>query len=274
MKFKNSSMSGIDELFASLNEKRPLIHCITNPISITKCANAILALGARPMMAEHPAEAPVITKTAAALMINFGSLTETRETSMRLSLEAAKGAGVKVCLDVCGAACLENRRSLALSFIKEFQPEIVKGNYSEIMALMRSDYSCSGVDSDGTITEEEMMTVSPELADMYGVTVLASGKTDIIADSGRICLVKNGTEQLAQVVGTGCMQGAIAATFLSQRSGFEAAADAAMVLGICGELARTRGWLGSFDVRVMNMLSSITPKIIRKKADIVYVARD
>lgn len=272
MRDSEKKVTGIDELFASLKEKRPLIHCITNPISITKCANAILALGARPMMAEHPAEAPVITETAGALMLNFGNLTETRVTSMRLSLEAAKRAGVKVCLDVCGAACLENRRSLAISFIKEFSPEIVKGNYSEIMALMRPDYSCSGVDSDGTITEEEMMTVAPELADMYGVTVLASGKTDVIADSNRICLVKNGTEQLAQVVGTGCMQGAIAATFLSERSGFEAAADAALVLGICGELARTRGWLGSFDVRLMNMLSSITPKIIRKKADIVYVA--
>lgn len=267
------SVTGIDELFAALREKRPLIHCITNPISITKCANAILALGARPMMAEHPAEAPIITGTAGALMINFGNLTEVREKSMRLSLEAAKQAGVKVCLDVCGAACLENRRSLARLFIKEFSPEIVKGNYSEIMALMRSDYSCSGVDSDGKITEEAMLNIAPALADMYGVTVLASGKTDIITNSSMICLVKNGTEQLSQVVGTGCMQGAIAATFLSQRSGFEAAVDAAIVLGICGERARTRGWMGSFDVRLLNMLSSITPKIIRKKADIVYVTR-
>jgi len=273
MSGSNNSTSGIGELFAALNEKRPLIHCITNPISITKCANAILALGARPMMAEHPEEAPVITRTAGALMINFGNLTEARVTSMKLSLEAAKQAGVKVCLDVCGAACLENRRSLALSFIKEFSPEIVKGNYSEIMALSQSDYSSSGVDSDGKITEEEMISVAPSLAAMYGVTVLASGKTDIIADSGRICLVRNGNEQLSRVVGTGCMQGAIAATFLSQRSGFEAATDAALVLGICGERARTRGWLGSFDVRVMNELSSITPKIIRKRADIVYIEK-
>ncbi len=269
----NKNTSGIGELFEALKEKRPLIHCITNPISINKCANAILALNGRPMMAEHPAEAPVITKTAGAVMLNFGNLTDTRVTSMRLSLEAAKQAGVKVCLDVCGAACLENRRSLALSFIKEFSPEIVKGNYSEIMALLRPDYSCSGVDSDGKISEEEMMKLAPELADMYAVTVLASGKTDIIADLRRICLVKNGTEQLSRVVGTGCMQGAIAATFLSQRSGFEAAADAALVLGICGERAKTRGWLGSFDVRLINELSSVTPKIIRKKADIVYLER-
>ena len=267
-----SKSSGMEELFTNLKEKRPLIHCITNPISINQCANAILALGARPMMAEHPLEAPVITRTAGALMLNLGNLTDTRVTSMRLSLEAAKEEGVNICLDVCGAACLENRRTLSYELIKEFAPDIVKGNYSEIMALARGDYSSSGVDADGRLGEEEVLKIVPELADSFGVTILASGKTDIISDGTRTCLVKNGTPQLSEVVGTGCMQGAIAATFLSCRAGFDAAADAALVLGICAELAATRKGLGSFAVRLMDKLSLITAKDIKKHADLTYVS--
>ena len=89
MSGNKNKIAGIGELFADLKEKHPLIHCITNPISINQCANAILALGARPMMAEHPLEAPVITRTAGALMLNLGNLSDTRVTSLKLSLESA-----------------------------------------------------------------------------------------------------------------------------------------------------------------------------------------
>ena len=272
MSENKNKIAGIGELFADLKEKRPLIHCITNPISINQCANAILALGARPMMAEHPLEAPVITRTAGALMLNLGNLSDTRVTSMKLGLEAAREEGVKVCLDVCGAACLENRRTLAHDLIKEFAPEIVKGNYSEIMALARGDYRSSGVDADGRLGEEDVLKIAPQLADSLGVTILASGKTDIVSDGTRTCLVKNGTPQLSQVVGTGCMQGAIAATFLSCRGGFDAAADAALTLGICAELAATRKGLGTFAVRLMDKLSVITAGDIKKHADLTYVS--
>ncbi|MCR5829664.1 MAG: hydroxyethylthiazole kinase [Lachnospiraceae bacterium] len=284
--------SGIEELLANVRQKRPLIHCITHPISINQCANAILALGARPMMAEHPGEVETITKSAGALMLNLGNLSPERAASIPISANAAKEAGVKVCLDVCGAACLENRRGLALNVIGKYAPDVVKGNYSEIMALARGDYSSSGVDADAGLNEEEILKVASELADKYGVTILASGKVDIICDGHRSCLVRNGCEQMGMVTGTGCLQGAIAATFLSCRLGFDAAVDAALVLGVCGELANEssggifakmagrRGTspkkavpLGTFAVNLMDSISTVTAKDITKKADIAYIAR-
>ena len=69
--------------------KRPLIHCITNPISITQCANAILAVGARPIMAEHPEEVAEITETADALLLNLGNITDVRMESMKIAMREA-----------------------------------------------------------------------------------------------------------------------------------------------------------------------------------------
>jgi len=137
----------IKKLRETLRKRRPLIHCITNPISINQCANAILAVGARPMMAEHPAEAPVITANAGAVLLNLGNFTDVRKESMRLSAKEAKKRDIPFVLDVCGAACLSNRREYALSFMPETPPSVIKGNYSEIMALVDPGYNASGVDA-------------------------------------------------------------------------------------------------------------------------------
>ena len=98
------------KICAAVREKQPLIHCITNPISINQCANAILAIGARPIMAEHPLEVQEITETAAALMLNLGNITDARMLSMKTSHLAAKGKNIPVILDAVGIACSRLRR--------------------------------------------------------------------------------------------------------------------------------------------------------------------
>ena len=97
--------SGLLAARASLKEKRPLIHCITNPISINDCANAILAVGGRPIMAEHPLEAEAITETAQALSLNLGNITDARMESMRLSGKQARSLPIPAVLDAVGVAC-------------------------------------------------------------------------------------------------------------------------------------------------------------------------
>ena len=84
----------INEIRRSVKERAPLIHCITNPISITRCADVILAAGARPMMAEHPKEAAIITRTAGAVMLNLGNFTDVRGESMMISAKTAKENGI------------------------------------------------------------------------------------------------------------------------------------------------------------------------------------
>ena len=255
-------MQPISEIRNSVKQSSMLIHCITNPISINQCANAILSAGARPMMAEHPEEAAVITASAGALMLNMGNLTDVRKQSMLISAKTAVQKGVPFVLDVCGAACLPTRREYALSLIKASLPSVIKGNYSEITALAREDYSSSGVDADKALLTEQMSLTAKELAQKLGTVILASGETDIVSDGESTVLIHNGTKQLGTVTGTGCMQGALCAAYLSAADSFDAAVAASVVFGICGELSQTDKGSGSFMVNLLDELSTVSDETV------------
>lgn len=245
----------------------PLIHCITNPISINQCANTILSAGARPMMAEHPEEAADMTTSAGAVLLNLGNITDVRKQSMLISAATAGEKGIPFVLDACGAACLPTRRSLALDIISTATPSVVKGNYSEVTALLRDGYSSSGVDADSSLTADEVSDCAAALAEQLGTVILASGKTDIITDGKTLIYVRNGTPQLGTITGTGCMLGALCAAYLSAADGVNAAKAACTVFGICGQLACTDKGSGTFAVALMDALSTVTDDTITKLAD-------
>ena len=154
----------ISQMLCTLREADPLIHAITNPISITQCANAVLALGARPIMAEHPREVEEITATAAALLFNLGNITDVRMEAMERSAGAARKNGVPVVLDAVGVACSRLRRDYANRLLEHFPPAVLKGNYAEINALARPDYTASGVDGDKALTPAAAARAAGELA--------------------------------------------------------------------------------------------------------------
>ena len=249
-------MLKLNEICDAVREKRPLIHCITNPISINQCANAILAAGARPIMAEHPAEVKEITETADALMLNLGSITDARMQSMEISLRAATEKGIPVVLDAVGTACSTLRREFAARLLEIAAPTVIKGNYSEIYALYRTAYRSAGVDADTALTEDEVREAAGGLARKYHTTVLASARTDIVTDGTRYALIRNGTPQLASVTGTGCMLGALCGTYLTVCPGTEAATAACAVLGACGQMAETLKGSGTFMVNLLDALST------------------
>lgn len=251
-------MHRLNEIRKAVREKHPLIHCITNPISINQCANAILAAGARPVMAEHPTEAEEITESAAALLLNTGNITDVRMVSMEISLQAAAREGIPVVLDAVGTACSGLRRGFVLQLLETAAPAVLKGNYSEIYALYHAAYHSSGVDADGGLDEDTVLDAARELAKRYGMAVLASGKTDIVTDGVKTARIKNGTPQLATVTGTGCMLGALCGVFLSACPGMDAASAACVVLGVCGQLAETEKGSGTFMVNLLDALSSVT----------------
>jgi len=88
--------------------------------------------------------------------------------------------------------------------------------------------------------------------------ILASCKVDIVTDGNRLYHIHNGTPQLSQVTGTGCLQGALCAAYLSAKPGLEAVLTGCAVLGICGELARTDRGSGTFLCSLMDALSTLT----------------
>ncbi len=247
-----------------VKEKRPLIHCITNPISIHSCANAVLAVGASPIMAEHPAEAAQITANAGALVLNLGNITDVRMESMLISARTAQRSQVPVVLDAVGVSCSDLRREFAMGFLSKHPPTVIKGNYSEICALYHKGHSSAGVDADTALTVDKVSRAAAALARKYGTAVLASGAADIVTDGERLAKIKNGTPQLATVTGTGCMQGVLCGAYLSVSDGFTAAVTAAAVLGICGELSRTEKGSGTFMVNLLDHLSIITDETIRE----------
>ncbi len=251
----------LSEIRNNVKETHPLIHCITNPISINQCANAILAAGARPVMAEHTEEVAEITKTADALMLNIGNITDVRMKSMELSAQVAIEKKIPFILDAVGVSCSRFRKKFAIGLIEKYKPTVVKGNYSEIMALCCTDYSAAGVDS-ACVDLQTVSKEASEFAHQYNCVVLASGKTDIITDGKRIIYMKNGTPQLASLTGTGCMLGALCATYLSVSSAVDAAKTACAVLGICGELSQTENGNGIFFVQLMDNLTTLTDAVL------------
>ncbi len=248
----------------NVTKQKPLIHCITNPISINGCANVILSVGAKPIMAEHPKEVCEITGTSDALMLNLGNVTDARMESMMLSLKRAKEKGIPTLLDVVGIACSQFRRMYASRLLKVSIPSVIKGNYSEILALYNEKYSSPGVDADDSLTICHITNVARELALQYQAVILATGQTDVITDGKRVVHVKNGTPELSSITGTGCMLGALCTTFLASLVPMDGAISACVYFGICGEMAQTDNGSGSFMTNLMDKVSVLSKEEITK----------
>ena len=234
-----------------------LIHCITNPISMNQCANAILALGARPIMAEHPDEVMEITRTASSLLLNLGNITDSRISAMRLALKEASATGIPVTLDAVGAACSSLRKTLVRLFLTSGRFACLKGNYSEILALYDDTYKAAGVDAKEGIDDELIRRAVLELSKTNNCIVAATGKVDLIASNGEIKEVTGGTVQLSQVTGTGCMLGAIIATYLAEENSFRSVVEACAFFKACGEKAATNKGPGTFMVNLLDAIGGL-----------------
>ena len=255
----------IPNIRKTVRQNQPLIHCITNPISVNQCTNAILAVGARPMMAEHPKEVSEITRTAQALMLNLGNITDARMESILISAKTAQEEGIPFLLDVVGIACSSLRREYVNNLLNTAMPTVVKGNYSEIQALYRDSYRSSGVDADSSLEIHTIDHAAISLSRSLGTVILASGKVDIVTDGNRLYHIHNGTPQLAQITGTGCLQGAVCAAYLSAKPDLEAVVTGCAVVGICGELAQTDRGTGTFLCNLMDTLSTLTDLDVEQK---------
>lgn len=237
-----------------------LIHCITNPISINQVANTILALGARPVMAEHPHEAEEITSTASSLLLNLGNITDVRMQSMRISLKTANSRKIPVTLDACGAACSSLRRDYVKGLLNIGRFTVIKGNYSEILALADGQYSASGVDAKADADEDTIKSAVLSLAADTGAIVVATGRTDLVGSDGIITEVTGGTDRLSSVTGTGCMSGAVISVYLARETSADSVINACTYFKKCGEAAATAEGPGTFMTNLMDCLASSKPE--------------
>ncbi len=255
-----------------VKKSAPLIHCITNPISINDCANAVLSVGGNPIMAQHPDEVSEITAVSNAFAANLGNITDTRLKSIMLSGMTAKEHNIPQIIDVVGVCCSKLRLDFAKNYISKVHPDIIKGNISEIMALSGEKYTAQSINAGkNDICLEDNVATVKNLALKTGAVILASGKTDIISDGIETLLIYNGCDMLPLVTGTGCMLNVLTAGYLSCSDILGAALTGAAVLGIAGEMSSNTHGTGSFKVALMDNLYNIDSKVIIDKIRISRV---
>lgn len=270
-------------MIEEIADRSPLIHCITSPVAINDCANVVLAMGAKPFMAEHPKEVADITAGAQALTVSLANVTDARMTSIMISGSEAHDKNIPHIIDLVGVTCSKLRMNLAKEYIKKYKPSVIKGNVSEIKAVAGVDFSSIGVDAgkaDAVSDNDEsaksfMAELTGNYAKITGAVVEATGAVDIISDSGRTVFVKNGSSNMAYITGTGCMLTCITGAYMSVLSPFEAAVNAAAMFGICGERADgaikrddLMAGLGSYHVKLLDEVSKITSLDVDKYKNI------
>ena len=248
-------MDNIITLKNKLQTARPLVHSITNAISINDCANIILCLGGRPIMVEHPEEVSEVTANAKALMLNIGNLTDAHLKSMPISLKTANEHNVPAMLDLVGVGCSKLRRKFVDELLHNHRISVIKGNYSEIKAL------CHNITTDGVDTRPEDKNLGDTidnvgmLAQQFKTTVLASGAVDVIGNRQHIYTAANGDPMMGNLTGTGCMLGAVVSTYLAVTDPLTAAVNAAVAMGLAGEkAAKVAQGPGSFHMALFDSI--------------------
>ncbi len=264
----------INDIREKVKQDRPLIHCITNPISINQCANTILAVGGRAIMAEHPLEVREITGSSNALMLNMGNITDAKMESFLISASAAREKNIPIVLDAVGVACSSLRKRYVTKLFDTAIPTVIKGNYSEIYALYRESYSSPGIDADVLLTKDTLKNAAESLARQYNNIILVTGKNDIITDGRKTVYVNNGTPRLSTITGTGCMLGALCASYLASVNKIDAVTASCVMMGICGQEAQTDKGNGTYFVNLMDALSTLTNEKIEKYIDIEVIKNE
>ena len=243
----------------AIRASSPLVHNITNYVTMNPCANALLALGASPVMAHALEEVEEMTALASALVVNIGTLSGPWIEAMCLAVKVAAEGGIPVVLDPVGAGATRFRTETARMLATLAPPAVIRGNASEIMSLCKRGSGARGVDSRDS--SAAALESARELAREYGCVVSVSGATDYIADSeGRLARVNNSVEMMTRITGMGCVASAITAAFCAVGSDCFASAAAAMAtVGIAGEIgAAGSSGPGTLESRFIDALYNLS----------------
>ncbi len=225
----------------------PLVHCITNYVTVNDVANVLLAIGARPIMADDPEEVEEITALCAGLCLNIGTLNARTIPSMLSAGKRARALGHPVVLDPVGAGASRLRTETALRILDEVRPTVIRGNISEVRTLAVGSGTTQGVDADAAdaVTEENLAATADFLRSFAAraeAIVVITGAIDIMTDGVTVYAVRNGRAEMGRVTGTGCQLSALLAAALAvEPLGLLAAvAETVALMGVAGEIAWAR----------------------------------
>jgi hydroxyethylthiazole kinase len=256
----------LSELLRILRERRPLVHHITNYVTVNDCANITLFIGAAPVMAEAKEEVADMVSLAGALVLNIGTLRKKQVESMFIAGHKANELGVPIILDPVGAGATRYRTEVASRMLQQLNINIIKGNAGEIGTLAGTGGVVRGVDSEGMTGDP--VQVCRGLADVTGAVVVMSGAADIVTDGKRTVIVENGHAMMGRISGTGCMASSLAGAFAAaSRDRVATSAAALAAFGIAGERAAGKAY-GPYSFRSMLMdeVAALVPEDLRRSA--------
>jgi hydroxyethylthiazole kinase len=248
----------------AVREKKPLIHNITNFVVMNYTANALLAMGASPVMAHAQNEVEDMVSFAGALVLNIGTLTDDWVDSMIKAGKKASEKGTPIILDPVGSGATALRTDSAKKIIDQTRISVIRGNASEILSLRHADSKTKGVDSIHSV--EEAAKAATVLAQELNTTLAITGPVDLITDGKRVIRVANGHPLMGYVTGTGCTATVTIGAFLAvDADPVNAAATALAYFGLAGEVAAQNASApGSFMIQIIDALYTITPEDLKK----------
>ncbi len=267
---ENKLAEALAHVLARVRASRPLIHHLTNWVVMNDTANATLAMGALPVMAQAPEEVVEITAGAQALLVNLGTLTTERIEAIFLAGRAANARMIPVILDPVGAGAARWRTENARRMLAELKVGIVRCNGAEAAALLEESAALRGVEDVGETDTQQRVGLAQRLARHYHVVAAVTGARDIISDGTLTLAVDNGHPLLKTITGSGCMATTLVACCAAvERDRMLAAATGLAVMGLAGErAAHTAHGPGSFRVALLDHIYCLTPEDLRRGAKV------
>lgn len=248
---KEELLQKIPELLNEVKSKNPLTHCITNFVTVNDCANAVLAIGASPIMSEDIEEVAEVVSIADALVINIGKLSHEQVEAMKISSAQANKINTPVILDPVGVGISQLRNKVTLEIIENYKLAAIRGNITEIKTIAKltgiisESNTAKGVDvsESDIITQDnlnENADVISKLAAKLDTVILASGPIDILSDGETTIAIDNGDEMMPYITGSGCMLSSIVGSCIGATNPLEGTMLAALLMTIAGEKGKTK----------------------------------
>ncbi len=272
------------EALKNVKDINPLTHCITNYVTINDCANAVLAIGGSPMMADDPEEVKEFVEIANALVINIGKMSQSQVEAMIIGSKHGKETNTPIVLDPVAVGVTNLRNNLVLELINKSKISVIRGNMSEIKAIARLikleeilssiKAKSKGVDvsEDDEITKNNLKDngiIVKALAKKLDTVIIASGAIDIISNGKITYACENGDELMPKITGSGCMLTSIIGTFCGANDPFIGGLSGTIAMGIAGEIAgqsvkKEKCGTGTFRVRLIDNLYNLDEKTIKE----------
>lgn len=264
-----------EKIIENVHAKTPLVHSITNYVTVNDCANILLACGASPIMADDEKEVEEITAICNALVINIGTLNERTVKSMVKAGRKSNELSHIVVLDPVGAGASSLRTEATFKLLKEVKFSVIRGNISEIKTVQQGSGTTKGVDADvsDSVTEDnldEAVAFAKALSTKTGSVIAITGKIDIVADSKKAYVIRNGNALMSKITGTGCMLTTVIAAYCAanQDNILDATAVAVAVMGLCGELAyekllKNDGGTSTYRTYIIDYMSKMNNELLQ-----------